>query len=319
MAVLVGGGTGFIGRRVCRRLAERGETVVCMDANPGQSDFPGLEDRVTVVGGDVTRFDDLATAIAEGQVDRIINLAYLLGEGERQPHRATRVNVLGIDNTFEAARLFGIRRVVYASSIAFHGASQQPYGERPVTEEDPPYPGGIYSTCKQFNEQMAAHYARLYGLEPVAVRPSFVIGAGKPRGVQDHIEVITGPALGRPVHSRMKPSARFLLASVDDIAEIFVRVTLADRPGHTVYHTGGHTVTLTDLADLVREVIPAAEIQFDENGRDSMLVYLVDNCRLREEFEFEHRPLRQTVREIIDATRQATGHLPPLGTRPGRV
>jgi nucleoside-diphosphate-sugar epimerase len=319
MAVLVAGGTGFIGRRVCRRLAERGEPVICMDLNPEQSAFAGLEDRVTVVGGDVARFDDLAAAIAQGQVDRIINLAYMLGEGERQPHRATQVNVLGIDNTFEAARLFGIRRVVYASSIAFHGASQQPYGERPVTEEDPPYPGGVYSACKQFNEQMAAHYARLYSLEPVAVRPSYVIGAGKPRGVQDHVEVITRPALGQPVRSRMRPTARFLLASVDDIAEIFVRVTLADRPRHTVYHTGGHTVTLAELAGLVRELIPDADIQFDENSRDSMLVYLVDNSRLREEFEFEHRPLRQTVRGIVDATRLATGHRPPLGTRPERI
>ena len=52
MAILVIGGTGFIGPRVIRRLIERGEEVVCMDVSPGSASFSGMEDRVKVIFGD---------------------------------------------------------------------------------------------------------------------------------------------------------------------------------------------------------------------------------------------------------------------------
>ena len=54
MAIPVIGGMGFIGQRVTRKLAERGQQVVGMDLNPGQASFSDLEDRVRVSGGDVT-------------------------------------------------------------------------------------------------------------------------------------------------------------------------------------------------------------------------------------------------------------------------
>ena len=41
MPTLVIGGTGFIGPRLIRRLVAAGETVVCMDVNPGAGTFTG--------------------------------------------------------------------------------------------------------------------------------------------------------------------------------------------------------------------------------------------------------------------------------------
>ena len=115
MAILVIGGTGFIGPRAIRRLVERGEEVVCMDINPGAASFAGMEDRMKVVFGDVTRFEDVIKAVMEVKPDRILNLAYLLGGGEVEPHINVRLNILGMDNCFEAARLCGVKRVVYVS------------------------------------------------------------------------------------------------------------------------------------------------------------------------------------------------------------
>ncbi len=55
MAILVIGGTGFIGRRFIRRLAARGEKVVCMDLDPRTASFADLADRVPVLRGDSSR------------------------------------------------------------------------------------------------------------------------------------------------------------------------------------------------------------------------------------------------------------------------
>ena len=52
-----------------------------------------------------------------------------LGAGEGNPHQGMRLDVLGMDNCFEACRLAGVKRVVYASSIAVSG-QQSHFGER---------------------------------------------------------------------------------------------------------------------------------------------------------------------------------------------
>ena len=46
MSIFVIGGTGFIGTRVIRLLAARGEEIVCMDINPGAASFDDLGKQV---------------------------------------------------------------------------------------------------------------------------------------------------------------------------------------------------------------------------------------------------------------------------------
>ena len=114
MATLVLGGTGFIGRRLVPLLAQRGEEVVCMDINPGTASYDHLGKQVQVVRGDVSQFDDVMSAMAAAKPTRVVNLAYYLGS-EHPPHTAFKLNILGMDNCFEAARLCGVNRVAYAS------------------------------------------------------------------------------------------------------------------------------------------------------------------------------------------------------------
>ena len=62
------------------------------------------------------------------------------------------------------------------------------------------------------------------------------------------------------------------------------------------------------LADLVREFIPDAQIAFViEGGIEESDIYVMDGSRVREEFEVELPPLRQTVLEIINEVRQTEG------------
>jgi UDP-glucose 4-epimerase len=132
MTTFIAGGTGFIGRRLVPLLAQRGEEIVCMDINPQTADYSGLGKQVRVVRGDVSQFDDFLARIVEAKPDRIVNLAYYIGS-DLPPRVAFKLNVLGMDNCFEAARLAGCNRVVYASSVAVSG-EQKHYGERIVNE-----------------------------------------------------------------------------------------------------------------------------------------------------------------------------------------
>ena len=144
MSVLVIGGTGFIGPRLIRRLVARGERVVCMDLNPFAASSTDVALRAPVIRGDVTRFEDVMRTVIEVKPERLINLAYGLGAGEGNPHQVMLLDVLGMDNCFEAARLGGVRRVVYASSIAVSG-QQSHFGDRPVNENDPTFGTSQYA------------------------------------------------------------------------------------------------------------------------------------------------------------------------------
>ena len=306
MLTLVIGGTGFIGPRLIKRLLAAGETVTCMDVNLGTGPFTSLSDKVRVIRGDVTHFEDVMRAVLEVKPDRLINLAYGIGAGEGNPHQVFRLDVLGMDNCFEAARLGGVTRVVYASSLAVSG-QQSHFGERLVTEDDPLHGTSQYAVHKIFNEFQARKYVKNYGMSIIGVRPANVTGPDKMRGSTDHVQLITGAARGEAVHLPKKGQMR-LLIHVDDIAEVFARVLLADAPRHDIYNSGGVAVSLGELADLVREFLPDAKITFEqEGGREESGNYLVDHSRLRKEFGIEYPPLRARVREIINDVRRQEG------------
>jgi nucleoside-diphosphate-sugar epimerase len=313
MSVLVIGATGFIGPRLIRRLVARGESVVGMDLNPAAAAFGDVPIGAPVLRGDVTRFEDVMRTILEVRPERVINLAYGLGAGEGNPHQVMRLDILGMDNVFEACRLAGVGRVVYASSIAVSG-QQSHFGDRLVNEDDPVHGTSQYAVHKIFNEFQARKYIRNYGMSIVGVRPANVTGPDKVRGSVDHVQIMVEAARGRPVRLPRKGLMR-LLIHVEDIAEVFVRVLLAETPRHALYNSGGIPVSLGELADIVRSFLPDAQIAFDEDGgREDSGNYLVDWSRLAKEFGIEYPGLHTRVLEVLDDVRRQEG-LPPVPAR----
>jgi nucleoside-diphosphate-sugar epimerase len=313
MSVLVIGATGFIGPRLIRRLVARGESVVGMDLNPGAAAFADVPIGAPVVRGDVTQFEDVMRTVLDVKPDRLINLAYGLGAGEGNPHQVMRLDILGMDNVFEAARLAGVKRVVYASSIAVSG-QQSHFGDRAVTEDDPVHGTSQYAMHKMFNEFQAKKYIKNYGMSIIGVRPANVTGPDKVRGSVDHVQIMVDAARGKPVHLPQKGLMR-LLVHVEDMAEIFARILLAEAPRHHLYNSGGIPVSLGELAEIVRGFLPDAKITFEKDGgREESGNYLVDNSRLCKEFGIEYPPLATRVLEILNDVRREEA-LPLIQTR----
>jgi nucleoside-diphosphate-sugar epimerase len=306
MAILVIGATGFIGPRLIRKLIARGESVVGMDLNPGAAAFGDVPIGAPVVRGDITQFEDVMRTVLDVKPERIINLAYGLGAGEGNPHQVMRLDILGMDNCFEAARLGGVKRVVYASSIAVSG-QQSHFGDRLVNEDDPVHGTSQYAMHKIFNEFQAKKYIKNYGMSIIGVRPANVTGPDKVRGSVDHVQIMTEAARGKPVQLPAKGLMR-LLVHVEDMAEIFARILLAEAPRHHLYNSGGIPVSLGELANVVRGFLPDAQITFaKEDGREESGNYLVDNSRLTKEFGIEYPGLHTRVLEVINDVRRHEG------------
>ena len=174
MAVLVTGGAGFIGSNLVRFLAASGNDVrVLDDLSTGSTDnLAELGASVATITGDVRDVDTVREAVAGAEV--VYHLAALpsVARSLLDPVTTHRVNVDGTLNVLEAARVAGVRRVVYASSSSV-------YGDTPVLPKDesmPPSPRSPYAASKLAGEAYCRAYATAYGLQTVSLRFFNVFG-----------------------------------------------------------------------------------------------------------------------------------------------
>ena len=312
MSIMVTGGTGFIGNRIIRKLVERGEEVVCFDLAPPRANLDRYMDRIQVYRGDITQVPHLLEAVNTYGVKKIIHMAALLPpDTEDRPHFGMVVNIQGTNNVFEVARWTGVERVVYASSIATFGV-QETFGERPVNEDDLSAPVNVYGMTKAANDFAAGKYIDRYGLDLRGVRICTGFGHGRVTGMTGIIGglMMSLPAVGKPISMPFHQDELSPMIHAEDAAEIFVRVALSDGLKHRVYISGGHLCTIREMADIVREFIPDAQITTGDQAVPH--IYLVDNSRMLADVGYELAPLRVRVLEHINDARREAG-MDPIG------
>ena len=311
MAIMVTGGTGFIGNRIIRKLLDRGEEVVCFDLAPPRSNLEPYADRINFYRGDISQIPHLLEAIDTFDVRKIIHMAALLPpDTEDRPHFGMSVNIQGTNNVFEAARWSNIQRVVYASSIAVYGV-QETFGDRPINETDLSDPVNVYGMTKAANDFAAGRYRERYDMDIRGVRICTVFGHGRVTGMTGMIGglMMSLPAIGRPVNMQFDPNEASPMIHAEDAAEIFVQVSLSNNLQHPIYISGGHLATIQDIANIVKEYVPEAQITTGD--RPVPHVYLVDNSRMLSDIGYEMAPLRVRVLEHMNDARAEAG-LPPL-------
>lgn len=304
MSTMVTGGSGFIGKRIIRKLLERGEEVVCFDLNPPQINLQPFRGLMKFYRGDVSQLSHILEAINQNNVHKIIHLAALLPpDTEERPHYSMLVNIQGANNIFEAARWTNIQRVVYASSIAVYGV-QETFGDRPINEDDLPSPINMYGMTKAVNDFSASQYRNQYNLDIRGIRICTVFGHGRVTGMTGMIGglLMSLPAIGKPVEMEFRPEEASPMIHVEDAAEIFVRTSLANKLNHPVYISGGHLATIQDMIDIVMEIIPDANIKTGDKPVPH--VYNVDSSRMYQDLGYELVSLQTRIAEHISDARK---------------
>jgi UDP-glucose 4-epimerase len=271
LTVAVTGPTGEIGRAVLAALERSTEVghVLGMARRPFDPAAHGQK-KVSYRQGDV--LDPTAVAELVRDADVVVHLAFLIMGG---PKETRAVNLEGSRNVFQAAVAAGVKRLVYASSVAaygFHGENPQP-----LTEEVPARGTASHYYSAQKAEVEATLHEVLDGTSTAAyiLRPCIVGGPDAPLLIDSlpYTQIsdrLPGPVLrlldGVPILKPVlpDPGVPFQLIHHDDVASA-MRAAVLGRGTPGIYNLAASgELTVKDLAsELGWYSIPVPELAID--------------------------------------------------------
>ena len=155
MRVVVFGGAGFLGSYVVDELLSKNHKVTIFDKQKS----PYINDNIPQIIGDILDVKAVRDVVI-GQ-DAIYNFAGLadLNDSIDKPVETIKQNVLGNLNILEAARMEGVDRFLYASSVYVFSRK-----------------GAFYGTSKKSSELIVEQYGEQFGLDYTIVRYGSVYG-----------------------------------------------------------------------------------------------------------------------------------------------
>ena len=238
--VYLTGATGFIGNRVARRLAARGDRLRCLVRNPARADWLralGAE----LIEGEVT--DRAAHERGMRGCTLAYHLAAIYDVGVVDAGKLEQTNVGGTKAFLEALAETHVSRGIYVSTTVALGPSGREVSDR-IVEYDGPYPTEYHRTKALAHR--AARLAQERGLPLIVACPSFVYGPGD-----------NGPG-GRFVRDLLRGRMPALLTDpswlsfvhVDDIALALELLGERGKLGGT-YVLSGEPASMNDFAQRV--------------------------------------------------------------------
>ncbi len=261
MNFLITGGAGFIGSHVGERLLREGHHVWVLDdlndfyhpalKQNNLSVLRALGDRFTFYKGDLTEPQVLDQLFRRERFDQIIHLAARAGvrPSLAEPALYQRVNVEGTVNLLEAARLFGVKKLIMASSSSVYGVN----AKLPFTENDPIFRAiSPYAASKLACEALGHVYHHVYGLDIVMLRFFTVYGPRQRPDLAIHKFASLMDA-GQPIPVFGDGSTRRDYTFIADIVDGVMACT-RQAFGYEIFNLGDcRTVTLTYLIELLEQ------------------------------------------------------------------
>lgn len=174
-SVLVTGGAGYIGSHCCKALKENGFLPLVFDNF--SSGFPEFVQWGDAITGDITKFDELDSAIKRAKPSAILHLAGLIRvrDSFEDPSAYYQENVTGTLNLLRAMLNRGVQHLVFSSTASVYGDPQK----IPIREDSLLNPTNPYGRTKLICEQIIQDFEKAYGI--CAARLRYFNAAGADR------------------------------------------------------------------------------------------------------------------------------------------
>ena len=308
MNILVTGGTGFIGAELARTLVSRGENVVLFDIYPNYARIGDIKDKVKVVQGNLAYWAEVFNAVKNYNIEGIYHTGSMLSAtSEASPWASFQTNVAGTMHILEAARLFGVGKVVFTSTLATYGLACPAV----VTDETIQRPITMYGCGKLYCEVLGMYYRNRFDMDFRTVRYPAVIGPGinTPGIAQWNAWMIEYPALGKPFECYVTEDTKVPVLYFKDAVRAVDMIFQAPKEQIKMvnYNVGGVTPSRTakELEQAVKSHIPDAQISYKPDPKTmevfrSMNVDVFDDSKARQEWRWQ--PLYSDFGKVVSDT-----------------
>lgn len=254
MKTLVTGGAGFIGSHLVDRLVNDGHDVTVIDNfSTGRPDNLAHQNgKIELIEADIADFDTILPYFKN--VDIVFHMAALadIVPSIVNPTAYYDSNVVGTMRVVEAARVSGIKKLVYTASSSCYGIPRE--GFYPTDEKveiNPQYP---YALTKYLGEETVLHWSTVYDLPVVSLRLFNVYG---PRSrTSGTYGAVFGVFLAQKLNSEPytvvgdgEQTRDFIY--VTDVVDAFVKAGFSDVTGEIFNVGGGNPQSVNKLVSLL--------------------------------------------------------------------
>jgi dTDP-glucose 4,6-dehydratase len=245
--------------------------------------------------GELRDVESVAAAIEGSEVVLHLGAQIAIPYSYVNPRDFLEVNVLGTLNVAQAALRHGVQRIVHTSTSEVYGTAQS----IPITEVHPLEPQSPYAASKVAADKLMDSYHRSFDLPVCVLRPFNTYGPRQ--SARAIIPTIISQALASSTLRLGSLHPRRDLTYVEDTAAAFVAAATSEAAvGRTIQLGTNHDVSVSDLVDMVAEIL----------GRE--LTVETDPARLR--------PDKSEVERLISGpllARELLGWEPTVDLREG--
>jgi len=302
--VLVTGGAGYIGAHLVRMLLERGYHVRVLDRfDYGRTGLDGVlhHPRLEVIQGDICSSRDVSRGARDSY--GVVALAAIVGDPacNLDPEETINLNYAATKVLAETCYLYGVRRLVFASSCSVYGANSRGV----LTERSRLNPVSLYARTRVLSEDILldrrgevepviVRLATVYGLSP-RMRFDLVVNTLTVRAVVDKRVTIFGGNQWRP-HVHCRDAARAFIMALEAPASVVAG---------EIFNLGGDALnyTISELGAMVSRIVRDVEVITEDDAADPR-DYRVSFEKIRRVLGFEPaRSVEDGMREIAAAVR----------------
>jgi UDP-glucuronate 4-epimerase len=272
MNVLLTGAAGLIGMALRPLLAAHGHRVVPIDI----TDFGRGDAALRIVAlNDRRALDALVAAEA---IDAVIHCGAISGPmlARGEPLKLVAANIDGTAQLLDVARLAGMRRFVFCSSISVYGN----VGPGRITEATALKPTSLYGATKVACEQLIQGMRAEYGLSGVSVRIGRVYGAY--RRANCHLKtMLVDAAAGRETVIPCDPGFVYHYVYVEDVAAAIIAALESPHLPSGEYNVGsGQALAMPQIAALASAAVPQIRVRLVAGADDVPDIQTEFDCSL---------------------------------------
>ncbi len=292
MNILLTGGTGYIGTKLCLKLLELGHTVDVVDTSWFGNFLPAHKNLI-IHNFDLRDIEKLPNK----SFDVIMHLAAISNDPcvELNPKLSWEVNALATMRLTDWAARRNTKQFIFASSGSVYGVKS----EERVTEDLTLEPISEYNKTKMVGERIVLSYKDK--MQVHCLRPATVCGLSPRQRLDLSVNILTTQAATKGFITVLGGSQVRPNIHIDDMIGVYLHFLNNPSLPSDTYNAGFENKSIMDIANLIKNHIPC-EVKVSESNDPRS--YRLDSSKLLATGYKPQKTIQHAIEELSSAIKK---------------